>query len=115
MDLAAHLGMTVHRLRAEMPWRELLFWRLKWQTDPWGEHRADLRMARICQTLAELQRDRVKHPDPVKLDDFLLFKRDEPEPEPETRVRGATISPATVAWLDAMSRRTAAKEHSNGA
>lgn len=103
MDLAAHLGMTVGRLLREMTLREFARWQKKWNEEPWGEYRADLRSAQICAMLANVNRDSKKHPEPFKIDAFLLFKR---EPELiEERSPGANAAPETVAWLYAISEK----------
>lgn len=102
MDLAAHLGMTVGRLLREMTLREFARWQAKWNQEPWGEHRADLRSAQICATLANIHRDGKKHPEPFKIDEFLLFKR---ETEVIAAPKRAVAAPETVAWLYAISEK----------
>lgn len=115
MDLAAHLGMTVGRLRREMTPREFALWRIKWNEEPWGEYRADLRNAHALMVLANIHRDKKKHPDVIPLETFLLFKRKPEEEEDSRRPRRATIAPETVSWLYAMAAKTEAKKQKDAA
>lgn len=96
--------MTVARLVEEMPMAEMLIWRVKWATDPWGEHRADLRNAMLCLLLQNIHRDPKKNPKGfTDLTPFLLFKRDDPDAkDPDEMPRRATIQPETVAWFYAI-------------
>lgn len=113
MDLAAHLGMTVRQLLREMTPRELALWRFKWNEDPWGEYREDLRSAQICQTLMNIHRDTKKQPTPFELQSFVLFKRGGPEAEeeaPKYHKSKTTIQPETISWLYAMAEKTKAKK-----
>ena len=38
-------------MHAELPRREYLDWRARFDAEPWGDERADLRMARLCHVL----------------------------------------------------------------
>ena len=100
LALAAHLGMTVGRLLREMTIREFAMWRLEYAARPFGERRSDIRMAQMCALFANANRDAKKHPEPFKLQDFMLFE--EPPEEPEVK---DIIAPETKAWLYAMAKK----------
>lgn len=111
MDLAAHLGMTVAQLQRSMPMREMLLWRVKWQSDPWGERRADLRAAQLLILMTNIHRDKEKHPRPFDdLTEFVLFKREgdgkkpvqDDDDDDAPRPRGAVAAPETVTWFHAI-------------
>lgn len=74
---------------AEVPSRTLSEWRAFASIEPIGERRADYRAAQIVTALANINRDRKSHPDPFKLEDFLL-KFGEPE-----RPRGVEVDELT--------------------
>jgi uncharacterized protein DUF4035 len=101
LALAAHLGMTVGRLLREMTVKEFAMWRLEYSQRPFGERRADIRMAQMCALFANANRDAKKRPDSYTIVDFLMFE-DKPE-EPEVK---DIVSPETKAWLYAMAKRS---------
>lgn len=98
--------MTVGQMLRSMTLREFAMWRVEYAARPWGERRADMRSAQICALLAEIHRDRDKHPEPYTLADFMLFK-DEPDEDEDRDI----VSPQTVNWFRAMAT---AKETQSG-
>jgi len=50
--LALSLGRTVWELMNTMSAREFASWQAYWAIEPWGEHRADLRMGILASTYA---------------------------------------------------------------
>ena len=55
--------------------QELTEWIAYYNMEPFGEYRADLRSAQICQILANAHRDSSKKPTPFTIRDFMLFNR----------------------------------------
>ncbi len=47
-------------------------WQLFMTLDPFGEERADIRTAQICQTIVNMNRDTKEHPQPIPLKEFIL-------------------------------------------
>jgi len=64
--------MPVSELMQRMSALEETHWMSLYQADPWGEHRADIRSAQICQILYN---SNVKKGKAKKLEDFLPFYR----------------------------------------
>lgn len=56
----------------QVTWEQYAGWQRYFELDPFAEERADLRAAQICWMLAEINRDRKRHPRPYKLEDFVL-------------------------------------------
>lgn len=55
------------------------------QLDPFGERRADLRMAVLASLIANANRDPDKKREPFSPADFMLRFEAEPQPQPEQR------------------------------
>lgn len=55
-----------------MPARELVEWAAFYELEPFGEWRADLRMAVLASLIANANRDPEKRPEPFTVDDFML-------------------------------------------
>ena len=60
-------------------------WQVYAAIEPFGEPRADLRMAQVCALLANINRDRKQRPQPYTIRDFMFEFDREPEPE-ETKL-----------------------------
>lgn len=63
-----HPDFLLQRLNA----RQLAEWEAYYQLEPHGEQRQDWQMARICQILANVNRDSKKTPTPYSEKDFLF-------------------------------------------
>lgn len=63
--------MTVAELLARISSRELREWQILEGIEPFGETRADLRMAILATVIAEQQRDRKQRPRPYTPEDFM--------------------------------------------
>ena len=78
---------------------ELTEWQAYAQLEPFGEERADIRMATNTMVLANANRDPKKKRTPYTIEDFMLF-RDEPDkPQPsreETAEKVARMMGAPV-------------------
>lgn len=64
------------------------------QLEPWGEERADLRAGIIASTLANINRDPKRHPEPYGATDFMPYhQRDQAAAETVTtpEARSASI------------------------
>ena len=61
------MGCTFRELGKRMDGAELHQWWVGYQMEPWGEERADLRMAILASTIVQLERPKAR----VPLDDFL--------------------------------------------
>jgi hypothetical protein len=57
----------------ELSFKELGLWAAKWETDPWGEERADLRNAVTTYVVAEVNRNRKVKATPYKPLDFMPY------------------------------------------
>lgn len=75
-----------------------------YNTDPWGDWRADIRSAQIVATLANIHRDPDKHSEPYKITEFMAFERNMPKPEKDSS-EGASVAPETLAWFFANAKR----------
>lgn len=74
--------MPVSELLNRTSSRELTEWMAYAGLEPWGEERADLRMAIIASTIANANRDPKKRRKPFKPEDFLpKFDRSQREPQ----------------------------------
>lgn len=93
------LGRTVRELLDTMSYPELTQWAEFMQIDPEPEWRADVRAAQICSTLANINRDDKKRPEPYGILDFMLFGKPKEAPPSEEASEGAKIAPETIAWL----------------
>ena len=58
------------RLLEELDAVQIAEWMAYFAAEPWGEERADLRMAQLCQLIANVNRD-PRRTRPYKLEDFL--------------------------------------------
>lgn len=79
-------------------------WAEYWAIEPWGEYAANVRNAQEVCTLANINRDAKKRPEPFELKDFQLW-RIEPTEKPKPVDEGAKIAPETAAWFFAMARK----------
>lgn len=61
--------------------RELTEWQAYALLEPFGEERADHRMATNTMVLANANRDAKKHPRPYTIEDFMLFRDEIEKPE----------------------------------
>jgi hypothetical protein len=52
---------------------ELMLYWAYWQANPWGEWRADLRIAQLCAIIANVNRDPKKRKKPYTADEFMPF------------------------------------------
>lgn len=81
-------------------------WRIKYNSDPWGELRADLRFARLMALYANAHRS--EGASAFDVDDFMP-KFGEPEDDAEdekvTEEPRDILAPETKAWLLAMAAR----------
>lgn len=102
--LALALGRTVEELLESISYEELTEWGHFYNTDPFGEWRADARSAQIVAMLANINRDPNKHPDAYKLSEFMLFDRLMPEVKRDQN-EGARIAPETLTWFFANAKR----------
>lgn len=97
------LGRTVDELLDSITYRELVGWGSYYETEPWGEWRADARSAQIAAILANSNRDVNKHPQAFEIKDFMLFaKADEAAAAARNAAdggSGAKMDPALMAWL----------------
>lgn len=70
--LARTLGYASPRkMLGEMLPSELADWLAEYAISPWGEGRADFRAALGTKILADVNRDREKHPEAFKVTDFM--------------------------------------------
>ena len=67
------LGRTLQELGETMTAQEFALHWEEYQREPWGDVRVDVAGAVIARTLAEINRDREKRPQPFGLADFLPF------------------------------------------
>ena len=86
------LGRTVGELEASLSAAELREWIAFYRIDPWGEQRADLRMARIVWAVLQ-----VNSKQPVSEDELRLFP-DEANELPDD------VSPKERQWMLALNR-----------
>lgn len=90
--------MTVKQMASAMPMREFALWRIKYNTDPWGEKRADLRFARLMALYANAHRS--EGTPPFTGEEFMPQFEELEEEEDVTEE--TTVAPETKAWLYAM-------------
>lgn len=93
------MGRTVPEMLGSMSYDELIDWTLYAKAEPFGEERADFRMAQLCALTANLQRDPKQRPEAWTVQDFMPDFDREAEPEPEGEEEGATVHPETIAYL----------------
>lgn len=100
----------------EMDPEEWLMWQTYAKLEPFGEERADMRMASIDQTLVNLHRDRRLYPDPFPLINFLLGFGDQPvkvaDPAPTQTLE--TIELHLDVWCATQNLIVAAKADKQG-
>lgn len=101
------LGRTVGELLDTVSYPELQQWAEFFEVNPDPEWRADARSAQVCATLANINRDDKKRPQPYEVKDFMLaFDRAKKAKREEKKQEdGAKIAPETVTWLFAMARK----------
>lgn len=90
--------MTVKELLCRIDSRELTEWQVYANLEPFGEERADLRMATLAALLAEINRDRTRNKKPFTPEDFMprFGPPVVPEPEPETLLNKMTTWQAVL-------------------
>ena len=87
-QLARQCGCTIAELGRRMSAAELSEWQAYERIDPGGEWRADLRMARICLTIAHSVGGKKEDGSDFTLDDFLFrFDREEAERENQMSIK----------------------------
>ena len=90
--MALALGRTVQELLETLDYDELLEWHEYYCLEPFGEIRADLRMANLCALTANINRDSKKRPQPYGLEQFMLFKEEQPKKEEKEFVSAETVA-----------------------
>lgn len=80
------------RLLRRMPWTVFLEWRAYRQLEPFGDERADWRIAALASLIANIKRDTRRRPQPFSPRDFLLRFID-------PTVRTQTAKQQWDAWL----------------
>lgn len=85
-------------------------WRAYADLEPFDETRADLRAASIVQTIVNMNRDRKRHPTPVKLSECVLRFGEEEQRKPaktwqEMKQIGQTMAAAFNEPRDRKARR----------
>jgi hypothetical protein len=114
------MGRTVDELLDSCSYRELVRWGKFAAQDPFGEWRADLRIAQLVALTANIHRDEKKRKEPFSYRDFMPFDQvqqveaksdDEPPPEPSS---GARIDPTLMQYLFAVSRSKKGKDKPDG-
>jgi len=73
--------IDVDALLARLTSRQLTEWMAFYRLEPFGERRADLRMAILAALIANVNRDPKKHREPFTVDDFM--PKFEPIAEPQ--------------------------------
>ena len=76
------MGCTVEELGERMTCSEFAEWAVLYAHDPFGEMRADYRVAQLCALFYNAHRG--PQAPPGKLADFMPYRPFEPEPEPES-------------------------------
>lgn len=56
-----------------MTWQQLIAWQEYFSLEPWGEERADLRIAQLTALTANINRDSTRRPTPFTAMDFMPF------------------------------------------
>ena len=79
--LALALGKSVKQVQAEIDSQEFTDWLAFYRVHPWGEYRADLRMARIAATIVNMQK--ASDSAPISEDVFLFTFGEEATPDEE--------------------------------
>jgi len=79
-QLALRLGRTVGELVSNMSTEEFEYWKAFSVLEPIGVLREDALFANVCKTLADVH---LKVQNDLTLRDFVVFKRDHAEPEPD--------------------------------
>ena len=82
--LARTLGRTVEELKAAMTAEEFGYWQTLYRREPWGEAAEDLRAGIIASTIANVNRDSKRRPEPYKPNEFMrqpAWQQEEPEQE----------------------------------
>jgi hypothetical protein len=62
-------------LLRSLSYRELRQWAEYYQLEPFGEWRADVRVAQLCAVIANANRDPKRRKKPFEIEDFLLFDK----------------------------------------
>lgn len=78
--MALALGRTVEEIDVGMSSREFAEWQLYYQKEPWGEERADLRVAQLTALTANI--NRAKGQKPFQAIDFMPFSEKPPVSDP---------------------------------
>lgn len=72
----------------EMSWTQFVMWQRYYSLEPFGEERDDLRAGVIASTMANIHRDRDKHPEAFQAAEFVL-KYGEPPAKPKPSIHTA--------------------------
>lgn len=76
---------NVDEMLRNMPAKQFAGWQAYDALETFSRKRMDYLIASIVQTLWNINRDTKKHPDPFKLDDFLLEFEQQPPKKPPTQ------------------------------
>jgi len=69
-------------------------WCAKFRLDPWGEQRADLRLALLTSTLAEIHRNSERRSAPFRAIDFMPYAERPPETGPDPAAEAERLAAA---------------------
>jgi hypothetical protein len=100
--LALRLGRTVDELLQTVSYRELLEWQEFAAIDPFDEARGDLRNAMLMSLMANMNRDRKKHPQPFSHVEFMPFRSPPVRGPASVRAQGTggvRVDPRTLTFF----------------
>jgi len=86
MILCLALGKTEHELLKTMSSVELTKWMALYSIEPFGDHRADMRMGITTALIANIKRNETVKPDPFLPSDFMPFMK-KPEIDLNTKIK----------------------------
>ena len=91
MDLCLAIGCTLGELPSRMTSQEFGLWFHRWQTEPWGDRRADVHVGLLRSTIAQWSGRTLKEGAHLSLDAFIPFRArtgpELPEVDPMTHFR----------------------------
>lgn len=91
MDLCLSIGCTLGELPSRMTAQEFGLWFRRWQTEPWGDRRADIHVGLMRSTIVQWSGRSLKDGAQISLEQFVPFMRREepglPETDPMTHFR----------------------------
>lgn len=99
-----------------MSYRELVEWGHYAALEPFGEWRADVRIANLCALTANVNRDPEKRPEPFAISDFMVdfeaaSAKQEAEWNPE---EGPRADPMVAVWMLSQARKAKRAKEPNG-